>query len=392
MRIRRCHALLLQPRERIEFDFGRLVEGGDGVRVRLEWIALAPHLGKEIVLDAAHALLLGAVSESGWIERTSLAREHDEDALTRLLDLGLLIADEPAYAHHQERDERLRANHWHPLSAMAHAFQRWEDADSSDALTQTGLRTVGDLVRKLGLPPPHLHERVPAAQRLALPRPEKSVWDALLDRRTTCRNFDRVRLLPQAAFSTLMHRVFAAQAVIEPAPGASILKKTSPSGGGLHATEAYLLVQGVEGIAPGLYHYHAGDHALEPLADQARDADALHALAQRCVAGQHWFADAPVLVMLTPRFARSFWKYRNHAKAYRALILDVGHLSQTLYLSATELGLGAYVTAAINEVEIERAFGLDPLAEGPLAVCGFGWRAAEKTTVEFDPLGQIWSD
>ena len=95
---------------------------------------------------------------------------------------------------------------------------------------------------------------------------------------------------------------------------------------------------------------------------------------------------------MTPRFARSFWKYRNHAKAYRALILDVGHLSQTLYLAATELGLGAFVTSAINEVEIEQAFGLDPLEEGPLAVCGFGWRASEKTTVEFDPLKQVWPD
>jgi nitroreductase len=60
-----------------------------------------------------------------------------------------------------------------------------------------------------------------------------------------------------------------------------------------------------------------------------------------------------------PRFGRTFWKYRNHPKAYRVTILDVGHLSQTLFLSATELGLGAYITAAINEVDIEQRVGLD---------------------------------
>ena len=54
-------------------------------------------------------------------------------------------------------------------------------------------------------------------------------------------------------------------------------------------------------------------------------------------------------------------------------MLDGGHLSQTLHLSAIELGRGAFVTSAFNEVDIERAFGLDPLVDGPLAICCFGW-------------------
>jgi SagB-type dehydrogenase family enzyme len=95
-------------------------------------------------------------------------------------------------------------------------------------------------------------------------------------------------------------------------------------------------------------------------------------------------------VIPAARFRRNFWKYRNHAKAYRALVLDVGHLSQTLYLAATELGLAAFITAAINDNDIETAFGLDPLEESPLAVCGFGHRAAERSEVEFDPLHAVW--
>ena len=209
-----------------------------------------------------------------------------------------------------------------------------------------------------------------------------------MDRRTTCRNWDQTRDLPFAVFAAVLHRVFAAHGELQAAEGASVVKKTSPSGGGLHATGAYLIVRHVEGVAPGLYHYHAGDHALEALPCDEPD---LHALAQRFVAGQYWFADAHVQVILAPRFRRSFWKYRNHAKGYRALILDAGHLSQTLYLTATELSLGAFITSAINEAEIERALGLDPLDEGPLAVCGFGWRAEEKVTVEFDPLKRVWA-
>ncbi len=48
------------------------------------------------------------------------------------------------------------------------------------------------------------------------------------------------------------------------------------------------------------------------------------------------------------------------------------------------------MTSAINEVDIERAFGLDPLEESPLAVCGFGWRARRMETAEFDPAGEVW--
>lgn len=166
-----------------------------------------------------------------------------------------------------------------------------------------------------------------------------------------------------------------------------LLKKGMPSAGGLHATVAFLLVQHVDGVAPGLYHYYPIDHALEPI--QAMSAVAAAVLAQRFVASQAYFVHARVMAVPTSSFLRNFWKHRNHAKAYRALILDVGHLSQTMYPAATKLGLAAFITAAVNKVDIEEAFGLDPLEEGPRAVCGFGLRAAERNEVEFDPLHAV---
>ncbi len=178
-----------------------------------------------------------------------------------------------------------------------------------------------------------------------------------------------------------------ASARIEVGHDTAFLKKPVPSGGSLHPTETYLLVQRVEGMTSGLYHYRPVDHALQPLQSPPQP---LVDFARRAVSGQHWFADAPVLVILVPRFLRSFWKYRNHAKAYRAMILDVGHIAQTLYLSATDLGLGAFVTSAINEVDIEQALGLDGLQDGPLAICGFGWRGEEMNNTELDPGGAVW--
>jgi len=40
---------------------------------------------------------------------------------------------------------------------------------------------------------------------------------------------------------------------------------------------------------------------------------------------------------------------------------------------------------------VERAFGLDHLHQGVLAICGFGYRASHMTTVELDPAGEIWT-
>jgi len=101
-------------------------------------------------------------------------------------------------------------------------------------------------------------------------------------------------------------------------------------------------------------------------------------------------AGEPLLRALAPHLNLNFWKYRNHAKAYRVAVLDVGHLSQTLQLCATQAGLGPFITAAINEIDIERAFGLIGFVDGPLAVCGFGARAGAMVTSEFDPNRKVW--
>jgi putative peptide maturation dehydrogenase len=266
------------------------------------------------------------------------------------------------------------------------------------------------LLRQQGLPPPPVEPSNATEAHVALPRIERDDFDALLDTRATCRNYDPEAHVPLATFSQLMARVFGARGVGHPGPGFDVYKRTSPSGGSLHPVECFLIVQRVEGIAPGLYQYRIDTHALEPVvaaivppqpgdagtqplgdrAPRAWTAGELQAFARIAVAGQHWFADAPVLCVLAPRFHRNFWKYRNHAKAYRVCVLDAGHLSQTLQLCATHAGLGPFVTGAINEVDLERAFGFTGYRQSPLVVCGFGKRAATLTTSEFDPNRRVW--
>ncbi len=384
MRIRRCAVVFLEPREQAEFDLGVLLGGGDGLRRERRWLALAPHLGTEVEVDGTERELLGAMSPGQWVDAAGI---EERTAMERLLAEGLLVSDDPAHAAMRARDESLRGTYWHPLGATLHAFTRWSGVDTVQNMKDSGTETAVEMRQVLGVPPVEAARRAGAPDLKPLPRIAPTAFDDLLARRATCRNFDPTRKVPYDLFAQLLQRVFAAQAEVRVSDDLTFLKKNVPSGGGLHPMECYLIVQHVEGVDPGLYHYQAQEHALEPLAGPDKP---LREFVMDMVAQQHWFADAHVVVLLSPRFDRTFWKYRHHAKGYRVVALEGGHLSQTLYLSATEAGLGAFITGAINEVELEQAFGLDPIHQGALAICGFGWRGQVMETAELDPGERIW--
>ena len=385
MRVRRCAIVYLEPRERLGFDLDGLLAGGDGTVRRQQWLAHAPHLDAPVPIDAPARECLGQLSAALWVDAACLAG-WPEGVLDWLLARGLALAE--AEGQSAIADTRLREDYWWGPAAMFHRAGRWSGEDAAAATDAAGLATATGLRQHLGPPPPAVAERCSEEGRLRLPRGQASDFDDLLGRRTTCRNFDPARALPILLLARMLERTFSAQAQWRLDTDTVFLKKGSPSGGGLHPIEAHLLVQRVEGLAPGAYHYHPLDHALEPLPAPAMP---IPELARVAVAGQHWFAGAQVLVVLAARFGRCFWKYRQHPKAYRAVTMDAGHLSQTLYLAATDLGLGAFVTCAINEVDIERELALDPLGGAALAVCGFGWRADAMHNAEFDPTGRTWA-
>ncbi|MCW4456562.1 putative peptide maturation dehydrogenase [Flavobacterium sp. MXW15] len=381
MEVRRCASVYFEPREQVQLDLSQLLAGTNGMVRTVSWYALAPHLETPVPVSEQQMLLLGRLSSLQWqpVEPASV------EALADLVRLGLVIDSRAQDCAFACADAEVRKDNWWPLAALLHRQGRWQSVDSVEALESAGLVTLEGLRDRLGAPPPSGPSG--DCRVLPLPVPARTPFDALLACRATCRNFDTGRGLELELLSQMLKRVFGVAGVLEARGDTEFAKKGSPSAGGLHPTEAYLMVRRVEGIAEGLYHYQPRGHALVPLPSLG---EALDSLAMRWLSGQHWFADAPVLVVMAPRFRRTFWKYRNHSKAYRAVVLDVGHLSQTLYLAATDLGLGAFVTAAINERDIERSLALTALGDGPLAVAGFGWRRDMLEVAEFDPGGEIW--
>jgi putative peptide maturation dehydrogenase len=360
----------------------RALMSGDANAPAGTWLATAAHLDGEVEVIAADLALYAAIPEQGIDAGTF---PGDPDAVARLVACGLILSDGPADRIHAARDAALRAAGWWGPAALVQRLSRWDGVDVAAMEAQDGKRGIARLLQEQGPPPTESFRIRDAAEAIPLPVPTPEALDALLAARTTCRNFDAATL-PIGHLSRVLHRAFGAQDRQELAPGAVMLKKNSPSGGGLHPVEAYVLAQRVDGLATGLYHYQCLDHALEPM--HRLDATGASKLAHELVAGQSWFANAPVLVLMAARFDRSFWKYPDHAKAWKVIQLDAGHLSQNFYLSATDLGYGAFITAAINDACAERAFGLDGTTSGAVAVCGFGKRAPQGGNVEFDPLGK----
>jgi len=395
MHVRRCTHLMVELDQEPRFEFATLLDGGDGIDRSPRWLAFAPHLPAPVAIELAHLAVLQSVSRDAWVTPDELAAIHGHTAIEALLAAGLLIVDgdvptcpggstdiTDVAAAARARDDACRDIAWWTPALVAQAHGAWNDVDI-EARNERGLMLSSEqMVEAFGAAPEPDFRRSPDAVPQALARPRRSGFDDLIEARRTCRNFDPQATLSAVDFATMLRRVWGAFGTKELAPGAVAVKKNSPAGGGLHAVEAYVLAQRVEGLAPGIYHYLAMAHALEPL--QALDAAQAKDFAHRFVAGQDWFRDAPVMVVMVARFDRLFWKYRRHTKAWRVVHLDVGHLSQTAYLSATELGLGCFVTAAINDRVVERALALPPLREGAIALFGFGPRAAEMRTMELD--------
>jgi putative peptide maturation dehydrogenase len=283
----------------------------------------------------------------------------------------------------QRREEQLAADQWLPAAAAYHfsTKQRGGDLrlpeDASEIATQADV-AVERFVERYGPAPEPFHSVEGARVELPLVSGKGGLYDALGRRRTT-RGFAE-RPVAREELAVLLHETFGCRGYLELHPEVVALRKSSPSAGGLHPIEAYPLIRSVDGLEPGLYHYAVRDHSLERLSS-LEDGEA-RAEVVAFTAGQTYFASTAVAVVLTARFARSFWKYRRSPTAYATLLMDAGHLSQTFYLVCAQLGLGAFLTTLINGGQIEERLGLDGSAEGALAVLGCGVPAAERSPLE----------
>jgi SagB-type dehydrogenase family enzyme len=173
----------------------------------------------------------------------------------------------------------------------------------------------------------------------------KPLWEVIAQRRSV-REFSHQPI----TFSELSQLIWATQGITSRAWGFEF--RATPSAGALYPIETYIVVNRVEEISPGIYHYNMKEAKLSLLKEGDFGSDL-------CQAGldQEMLEEAACVFIWTAIVERSKWKYRE--RAYRYIYMDVGHIGQNLYLAATALNLGCCTVGAFFDEEVDRLLGVD---------------------------------
>jgi len=204
----------------------------------------------------------------------------------------------------------------------------------------------------------------------SLPRPSlniKKPFAEVLLNRQTIRSYNMDNFISLEDLSEILYFVWGAQACWLPRGIGTALIKTSPSGGSRHSIEVYLAILNVESLPPGYYYYSVKHHCLKLLEEsETIREEVIH------FCGEQPHTGLPSVVFFySSVLERVMWKYPT-PKSYRVILMDLGHLSQTLYLVSSAMDLGCFFTAALREESLEKKLGIDNSQEVILAASGIG--------------------
>jgi SagB-type dehydrogenase family enzyme len=189
----------------------------------------------------------------------------------------------------------------------------------------------------------------PSLRRLSISPPFQNggnpIWETIA-RRRSMRKFS----IGPISLPELSQLLWATQGITARVWGYDF--RAVPSAGALYPIDTYVLVNRVESMTAGIYHYDVQEAELVLLREGNYGREASEA-----ALGQELVADAGGVFVWTATVERSKWKYRE--RAYRYIYMDVGHIGQNLYLAATALGLGCCTVGAFYDEEVDRLIGVD---------------------------------
>ena len=200
----------------------------------------------------------------------------------------------------------------------------------------------------------------------------------LLRERYSTRSFDDQRPITLAELALFLDgtaRVLSASNSKSDLHDGGYVTRPYPSAGASHELELYLTVNKCEGLERGFYHYDAAAHGLVRIGVSEDELD-------QQLAGAEYSMGAPaatqILITIAARFARVSWKYCSIA--YSLILKDVGVLMQTLYLMATEMGLGGCAIGITNIDLFAKMTGIEFHVEGPVGQLAIGRSAKSGAT------------
>jgi SagB-type dehydrogenase family enzyme len=351
--------------------------------IALSRFAYLRRRGKEMVLESPRAGALFRIGDAKIAaalatlsQPQKIGRFRRERGFPGLEFLGLLLDCQILFKLKAGDTDGLRPSEGDPnlvLWDFHDLLFHTRSTDGRQANPMGGVYSYSKLMRPLpAVRPPWPGQGIDlsgAAHPLA-----PSPFASLLDARHSVRDFDDehpVTLAELAAFLQTAARVRAKWTdpadIGDHGPDVSYASRPYPSGGAAYELELYLAVNKCEGLARGFYHYDADRHILTPI---EVDPEALEAQLSEAEFAMGASIHPQVLIVIAARFGRVSWKYSS--VAYSLILKDAGVLMQTLYLVATDMGLGGCAIGTNNIDRFARMTGLDFSVEGPVGQFALG--------------------
>ncbi len=143
-------------------------------------------------------------------------------------------------------------------------------------------------------------------------------------------------------------------------------KRAAPSAGATYPVELFVAVGkgSVAGLETGIYRYVPSRHVLS-----RTGTEDVRAKVASAALGQQFLAEAPVDLLIAADYKRTTTA-RYGERGIRYVHMEIGHVSQNIYLQAEALGLGTVAVGAFRDERVAKTFGLSadlaPLCLMPL--------------------------
>ena len=325
------------------------------------------HVQKAIKIKYAEIILsLGEWTNSDQLEKiiegSNLKKEEYLSVIHQLLGYGILIS-----------------NHSTTVKPLDCTFNEWSKSVNyfhfnnrvlKDEKFKNVLYEYNEL-KDSAVQMPDIYKTYDGHKNVKLPSPttsyisQKNFQDVLFSRETI-RSFDHETSISLKQFSNLLYLVFGSVSCsLDHGIGPAIFK-TSPSGGGRSSIEAYPVVFNVDGLDNGVYHYSVKNHELELISQGDFREEMTNIAGDQVHVG--WPAASVIYTSVLQRVA---WKYKT-SRGYKAIYMDVGHLSQTFYLVSNWMNLGAFFVGALRDEVVENFLGINPYQEIVIGASGIG--------------------
>lgn len=191
--------------------------------------------------------------------------------------------------------------------------------------------------------------------------PKMTLYNAIRKRKSR-RSYQQQAL----SLQTLSFLLWATQGVRDVVPGylryikdgsGKNYLRTVATGGCVNSYDTYLAILNVEGMKSGIWRYLPVEHYLV-MEDEVSDlSDKMEIIFTNGSQNQSYTTLAGVVFFWCCTPYRGEWRYKE--TAHRLMLIDVGHISEQLYLAAEASNCSNCAIGAFHQQEADKLLGLD---------------------------------